>query len=128
MRTHNRSSLFLMEIMVAILFFALCSAVCVQIFARAHTLNNDSTNLLEASNLAHNIAEVYMNGSLKEHYPYDKNHNLYYDAKWQPSKSHQHFKVHLKLSENQLKIGIFDADENNIYTLNVKKYNQKEVR
>lgn len=127
MHTHNRSSLFLMEIMIAILFFSLCSAVCVQLFARARTLNNDSTNLLEASNLAHNIAEVYMNGSLKEHYPYDQNNNLYYNAKWQPTKSHKYFKIHLKFSKNELKIGVFDDDEESVYTLNVKKYKQKEV-
>ena len=127
MRTHNRSSLFLMEMIIAILFFSLCAAICIQVFARAHTLNNESTNLIEASNLSHNIAEVYMNGTLKEHYPYDAQDNLYYDASWKKTNDHSHFKVHLKISRNELKIGVFDADENNIYSLNIKKYQQKEV-
>ena len=36
-RTHSGSSLFLMELILAILFFSVASAVCVQLFARAHT-------------------------------------------------------------------------------------------
>ena len=34
----KRSSLFLLELMIAILFFCLASAVCVQIFVKAHTI------------------------------------------------------------------------------------------
>ena len=35
----KRSSLFLLELMIAILFFCLASAVCVQIFVKAHTIS-----------------------------------------------------------------------------------------
>ena len=35
----KRSSLFLLELIIAILFFSLTSAVCVQIFVRAHLIS-----------------------------------------------------------------------------------------
>jgi hypothetical protein len=41
----RRSSIFLMEIILAILFFSLVSAVCLQVFVRAHTLSRDSSRL-----------------------------------------------------------------------------------
>ena len=35
----SRSALFLMELIFSILFFALASAVCVQLFVKAHLLS-----------------------------------------------------------------------------------------
>lgn len=116
-----------MEMIIAILFFSLCSAVCIQLFARSHTLNRESTDLIQASSLSHNIAEVYMNGTLPQHYHYDRHGNLYYNKKWQADAQHKYYKVHLKITRNELKIGVFNAAEDNIYSLNVKNYHQKEV-
>ena len=42
MQTDHKSSLFLMELIFTILFFALASAVCMQLFARAPTLQTDT--------------------------------------------------------------------------------------
>ena len=39
----KRSSLFLLELIIAILFFSLTSAVCVQFFARAHQIQPSDT-------------------------------------------------------------------------------------
>ena len=47
-RTHSGSSLFLMELILAILFFSVASAVCVQLFARAHTASEQSAALNRA--------------------------------------------------------------------------------
>ena len=41
----KRSSLFLLELMIAILFFCLASAVCVQIFVKAHTTSRETQEL-----------------------------------------------------------------------------------
>ena len=41
----KRSSLFLLELMIAILFFCLASAVCVQIFVKAHTISRETQEL-----------------------------------------------------------------------------------
>ena len=36
MKRHSKTSLFLMELILSILLFSLCSAICVQLFVRAH--------------------------------------------------------------------------------------------
>ncbi len=57
---HSRSSLFLMELIVAILFFSLASAVCMQLFAKAHTLSKKSINENHAVNEAVSLAETFL--------------------------------------------------------------------
>ena len=51
---HSRSSLFLMEMIIAILFFSLASAVCIQLFARSHLLSTQTVN----QNLEGNVAAM----------------------------------------------------------------------
>lgn len=50
--------LLLFEIMIAILFFALTSAVCLRIFARSHTLSTETAELNLASSNISNVAEL----------------------------------------------------------------------
>lgn len=126
MRTHNKSTLFLMEMIIAILFFALSAAICVQLFVRTHEINEDSTNLVHATSLARNIAEIYKNGSLKDHYPYDTKNNLYYDASWQKVSQPSHFRVHLSFHTNALTITVYE-NKSSLYTLKVSNYHQKVV-
>lgn len=52
------SSLFLMELILAILFFSIASAVCVQFFVRSHLLSRDSNALNHAANECSSVAEV----------------------------------------------------------------------
>lgn len=52
------SSLFLMELILAILFFSAASAICVQFFVRSHLLNQDSENLSHAVNECSGAAEA----------------------------------------------------------------------
>lgn len=47
--TQKRSSLFLIELMISIFFFSIASAVCIQLFARAKLVGDES----EASNQAY---------------------------------------------------------------------------
>lgn len=53
-----RSSLFLIELILAILFFALGSAVCVQAFAKAYVMGESSRDLTFASSQASSAAAV----------------------------------------------------------------------
>lgn len=53
------SSLFLMELILAILFFSITSAVCVQFFVKSHLLSRESRVLSQAVNECSNIAEVF---------------------------------------------------------------------
>ncbi len=52
------SSLFLMELILAILFFSVASAVCVQFFVKSHLLSRDSEMLTNAVNECSGIAEI----------------------------------------------------------------------
>ncbi len=57
---HSRSSLFLMELIMAILFFSLTSAVCIRLFVRAHTISQDTINQNNALTQAQNLAETWL--------------------------------------------------------------------
>ncbi|MDD2972234.1 MAG: hypothetical protein PHE02_08925 [Lachnospiraceae bacterium] len=59
-RTTSKSALFLMELILAIFFFSLASAVCIQLFVKAHILGNDTTNKSRSVMWAQNIAESYL--------------------------------------------------------------------
>lgn len=58
-RHNSKSGLFLMEMIIVILFFSICSAVCVSIFAKARIMADDSRDLNNAVIRSSNIAEVY---------------------------------------------------------------------
>lgn len=57
---HSRSSLFLMEMIIAILFFSLASAVCIQLFTRSHLLSTQTVNQNHAVIQAQSLAESYL--------------------------------------------------------------------
>lgn len=61
----SRSGLFLIELIIAILFFSLGSAVCVQAFVKAHKTGEEAKNLSFASAQASSAASVlkYTDGS-----------------------------------------------------------------
>ena len=54
----SKSALFLIELIIAILFFALSSAICVQLFAKAHLISQKSSNVTMAINCAQTAAEL----------------------------------------------------------------------
>lgn len=61
MKQRNRarsSSLFLLELIIAILFFSACAAVCVQFFVKSHTMSQDSKELNFAVNECTALAEI----------------------------------------------------------------------
>ncbi len=58
-RSNSRLSLFLMELIVAIMFFSLSAAVCVRLFASAHILSDDTKSLSNASIWTQNLAEAF---------------------------------------------------------------------
>ena len=78
----KRSSLFLLELMIAILFFCLASAVCVQIFVKAHTTSRGTQELNTALEKVSGFSEVFLAGdSFSALLPEDT--EVFYDADWQ---------------------------------------------
>lgn len=60
MSGHNsRSGLFLMEMIIVILFFSICAAICVSAFAKARVTADSSRALNDAVIQASNTAEAY---------------------------------------------------------------------
>ena len=70
----SKTSLFLMELIITILLFAACGAVCVKLFVTSYVMTQDTVELNEAVSIAQGFAEV-MRGtdgdidSVLEHYP-----------------------------------------------------------
>lgn len=58
-RHTSKSSLFLMELIIAVLFFALASSICTQLFVKAHTINRDSTALNHSVQISQNLSESF---------------------------------------------------------------------
>lgn len=56
--SQRHSSLFLLEIMISILFFALVSASCLKVFAKAHSLSTQTYNLNHGISELENVAEL----------------------------------------------------------------------
>ena len=65
---NSKTSLFLIETIIAVLFFSICSAICVQIFAKAYTTSRDTQTLNSAVTLCTSAAELFYgyNGDLSK--------------------------------------------------------------
>lgn len=57
--SHSKSSLFLMEIIIAIFFFSLASAICLRLFASAHSLSDQDKDLNNALLWSQNLSESF---------------------------------------------------------------------
>lgn len=57
---HSKSALFLMELIIALLFFSLASTVCIRLFVNAHSLSAQTVDMNYAVNYAQNMAEAFM--------------------------------------------------------------------
>ena len=120
----NKSSLFLMELIIAILFFAISSAICVQVFIKARTMNVESQYRSQASLIASNIAEVYKSEQLDKYYQIEDN-CLYFNESQQPVSSTKYvYKVILKEENDNLSILVLYEGEE-IYSLECTHYKQR---
>ena len=62
MKHSSKSSLFLMELMIALLIFAVCACVCAAIVAKAGADINESRDMSNAMIMAQNQAELIKGG------------------------------------------------------------------
>ena len=65
-RHNNTSSLFLLELILAVLFFSVASALCIQIFTKAHLMSQDARDLNFAVNEVSSMAEQMSDGTLQD--------------------------------------------------------------
>ena len=88
---HSRSTLFLLELIIAIFFFSVASTVCIQLFAKSHLLSKQTINENHAVTQTQNLAESFLGSDgnfleMKKHFPNaeynDNSLALYFDKDW----------------------------------------------
>lgn len=65
-RTNSRAGIFLTEIMLAILFFSIAGALCLQMFVKSRQIGTDAANLTQASGHVQNAAELIKHAASPE--------------------------------------------------------------
>lgn len=89
----KRSSLFLMELIIAVLFFCLASSVCIQFFVKAHLVSQETRNLNMSVNQVSSMAELMKNDPqflerVAKDFPLaevgDGTAVVYYNEQWEP--------------------------------------------
>ena len=149
-RHNNISSLFLLELILAVLFFSDASALCIQIFTKAHLMSQDARDLNFAVNEVSSMAEQISAGTLHSdtaassddtasdpstQMPDDSLQDAaaYYDsgyASCEKADAVYVLTVHYEPENTLLKAHIsMDtiADNRNIYTLDVTKHRQRRA-
>ena len=125
-RHNNTSSLFLLELILAVLFFSVASALCIQIFTKAHLMSQDARDLNFVVNEVSSMAEQMSDGTLQDA-------AAYYDsgyASCEKADAVYVLTVHYEPENTLLKAHIsMDtiADNRNIYTLDVTKHRQRRA-
>lgn len=124
----SKTGLFLMELMMAILFFCLAAAVCVQMFIKGHILSDRSVSLNHAVVYCESMAETFYScdGNLQEMKDFLEGTTTIEDRiiNWIPDDS---FKITGTLSEDDgllnLNIScIQNSSDEEIYSLSVAYY------
>ena len=149
-RHNNISSLFLLELILAVLFFSVASALCIQIFTKAHLMSQDARDLNFAVNEISSMAEQISAGTLHSdtaassddtasdpstQMPDDSLQDAaaYYDsgyASCEKADAVYVLTVHYEPENTLLKAHIsMDTvtDNRNIYTLDVTKHRQRRA-
>ena len=125
-RHNNTSSLFLLELILAVLFFSVASALCIQIFTKAHLMSQDARDLNFAVNEVSSMAAQMSDGTLQDAAAY---YNSSY-ASCEKADAVYVLTVHYEPEDTLLKAHIsMDtvADNRNIYTLDVTKHRQRRA-
>lgn len=149
-RHNNTSSLFLLELILAVLFFSVASALCIQIFTKAHLMSQDARDLNFAVNEVSSMAEQISAGTLhpdtaasSDDTASDSSTQISNDA-WQDDTAYYDssyafcekadavyvLTVHYEPEDTLLKAHIsMDtiADNRNIYTLDVTNHLQRRA-
>jgi len=139
----SKASLFLMELIIAILFFSVSAVVCVQLFVKAHLTNQETTSLAGSNIVLQNLAEGFLgcDGDISEFAAlYDGAHydeelstlEVYYDAEWNACDKQQAVYTastycHEEDGLDVATITILDNDANTLSFQNIKHYRQLEA-
>lgn len=137
-RGSARTGLFLIELIVAILFFSIASAICIQLFAKAHIVSTNSKNLTEALTQVQTVAETFKasDGTIENLQELLDNSQstatdeitLLFNSKWDTSgKDDAKFELKVKIDPKTpatatLSVTTADDKKTPIYNIETKKY------
>lgn len=135
----KRSSLFLIELIIAILFFSLAATICVRIFVKSHTLEKNSIDLNHAVTAAVSVAEIFRSQEdsyimLQQQFPdgelTENSYGFFYDKNWNLcNSSNAEYTVTLHTEESDtFLLGTVTITRRNesLYQLHLKKTLGKE--
>ncbi len=129
-----------MELTISLLFFAIASAVCIQLFVKAHNINKDCEAMSKEHNIATNIAETYRAGVLDSLIPgikdadgnyVDGSYSLFYGDERNVSDngSSSAYMADITLTDGTLNIEVSRKDDPEMsYSLSVYRYFPGEVK
>lgn len=108
-RSRSKSFLFLTELCIAILFFAITCAVCVQMYGKAKIISNQSRDLANAVNICENIASLVkadqtpeqIAENLSDASQKDGSINVFYDDKFNTTTTNPSYKTKVTFLENE---------------------------
>lgn len=138
----KRSNLFLMEMILAILFFSLASAVCMQLFVKARVLSRNTSAANHAMVLAKSAASAFESSSgdledLQKDYPKGSLNasvlEIYYDKNWNPcDKKDSEYTMSIALDEQNgnlstALITVNLSDKTELFSLKASCYRPREV-
>lgn len=123
----SKSGLFLMELMVVILLFAISGAICLQMFAYASQTAKNAQNLRNATMSAKSVAECHnaTAGDLEQMATLlagtatDTGLEIGYDDQWQSVDGQPTYILTLTEQGNTALISVASADDQVIYTLTI---------
>lgn len=133
----KRSNLFLMEMILAILFFSLASAVCMQLFVKARLLSENTSNRNHSMIVAKSAASAFEAGdgtleSLQESYPKsllkDSGLRIYYDDDWNLcTEKEKTYEMHIAIEGQDgnlttATIAVMDSDNAELFCLKADCY------
>lgn len=137
-RSESSAKLFLTELMIAIFFFALVAAVCVQLFVEAHSMSVRSEEMIHSVNIAANVAECYSGWDFREEswqqlFPEGNwqgdTWQMYYDEEWRPCVADGNYLLEMQLVKDDVlceaHITIKDCLEKELYSLITKRVCRK---
>ena len=138
----RRSNLFLMDMILAILFFALASMVCMRLFAAAHNLSRKTSDSNFAMTAVKSAVSYFEAGdgsleSLMTEYPDSTLENsvltVYYDKNQRlctQSESVYRIKISIKSSSKQLTVATitaYDSGQQDLFALDASCYQPIKV-
>lgn len=124
-RVHSRAGLFLIELMISVLFFAITTSIFLQVFVKSENLRKESKELFEAQMNVASVAER-IRGNVLEVPDGQTGETIFYDRKWERCEEKE--KVYeIKLishTEEEIKNVRITASskEKLIYELNLQLY------